>query len=101
MKLLFWHPIFGRLRVWFGLGAPTGRPAVFLGLIDAAPVFLGHVDAALSLGILAPVPALGPAFLGLMDGNLPLGIVNAVAAKLGVMQAAAMRLGKMPVRRGS
>jgi hypothetical protein len=78
VRLLFWHPIFGRLRAWFGLGAPTGRPAVFLGVIDAAPEFLGK-----------------------MDGDLSLGTINAAAQKLGVIQAAAIRLGKMPVRRGA
>lgn len=78
MKLLFWHPVFGRLRVWFGFGTPTGRPAVFLGLIDAEPVFLGKVD-----------------------GRLSLGLVNAAAEKLGVMEGAAIRLGKIPIRAGS
>lgn len=95
MRVLFWH-ILGRLRAW------VVRPAtaVFLGRIDAAPLFLGKVDAELSLGILAPAPALAPAFLGLMDGNLSLGIINAAAQKLGVIQAAAIRLGRMPARLG-
>ncbi len=101
MRLLFWHPIYSRIRAWFGVGTPTARPAIWLGTIDASPVFLGKMDAALPLGVLAPEAALSPLCLGFMDGNLSLGVMDAGAEKLGTMQGAPIRLGKMPVRRGS
>jgi hypothetical protein len=92
MRTLFWHPIFGRVRAWFGTATPTARPSVFLGLIDAAPSFLG---------ICAPESALAPFCLGFMDGHFSLGIINAAAQRLGEMQGGALRLGKMPARKGS
>jgi hypothetical protein len=101
MRTLFWHPIFGRVRAWFGTATPTARPSVFLGLIDAAPSFLGKMDGALSLGICAPESALAPFCLGFMDGHFSLGIINAAAQRLGEMQGGALRLGKMPARKGS
>jgi hypothetical protein len=75
---MFWHPILGRLRAWFGIGTPSGRPAVFLGTINGQAIFLGG-----------------------MDGACSLGSINAVGLDLGTMEAGAVRLGKIPIRRGS
>lgn len=80
--------------------SPATGPAIFLGVIDAARVFLGDVNALLPLGIIAPVPALAPAFLGKINGRFSIGLLNAGAQRLGAVQGAAIRLGNMPVRAG-
>jgi hypothetical protein len=78
MRHLFWHPIFGRLYAWFGLGTHTSPAALFLGVTDAGPVFLGQAD-----------------------GAFPFGIINAGGLNLGSIEAGPVRLGLVPVRRGS
>lgn len=79
MILLFWHAIYGRIQMWFGIGLPTGRPALWFGVIDAAELQFGQMDADFAFGT---IDTTGPNRMGEID-------------------AAPVKLGRMPVRRGA
>lgn len=78
MRLLYWHPLFGRLRRWVAAALPAAQAPLFLGLIDGAAIQGGGIDAA-------------GRDLGTIDAKLALGAIDATA----------VRLGHVPVRPGA
>lgn len=74
MMHLFWHPLFGRLQNWFGIGTPGGRPAVCLGSLDGCATELGTLN----------------------GGGWDLGALDGAGEHMGTLDGGGLSLGDLP-----